>query len=667
MNCHLYPVTILCIELDYCANSWGEGLCIAPALPSQSNLKPCFNTFSTCKNKYQFFTGECQTGEQVSGYSCTTKKYYFSTCELPKSLIQEIEQDGVYLGPVIKEKSVKFKTGLMSLTNSLSTRSSLTMQISDFDHNDDQIDPYLEQRDWFKIHDASSKPSGTFWGRFLARNKFLQNKPVKIYTGDCEDSFSNFDESLFLLEYITQTGNGCVDLKALDPFSFADEKNQKCPKPYTDVSGQQQYLTRSINDTELGRFPLSAVSFSGPDKSALEYQYYINNTLNLPVYLCVGDEVIEGNWIKHNLNQAALEYVPLDSLDPAAFCDTGETAQTFTFIPSQRGALGSDPQEHEAGTPVRFALCFPAGMPIVCVIQNILETCTNLTQVASLCCEDDPLRFIDFAGAGIVNCTAMKRLMCHVIICEEEDTKDLLNELTEQFGFRLRYDDKIQKVTWTEYKPPTECDFVRHFSECDYEEKTFSYKRKVRSRINKINWYWDQRSLSEELKKENFNRVNSCVDTDSLSCFGDGVASEKNIFSRWICEANSYLIKCNSQRLIQQLICDQYELQFNTSKCGIEQSYDNQTLCVGDFFTAENCNFQDECGEEENLSRRIFQIVQLIPSTDDCITVVAESTPFKSSDCYVQSLCGEGDCGLAANDPVVLVEGTDYHCSCQVY
>ena len=674
-SCHLYPVTILCLELETCVNKWGEGLCIAPTLPSQDgpDQKKCFNTFSTCLNKFQKYQaadgtdtsdpcGQKEGLTQVEGYKCGTKRHYFSTCEISKEMIAYLESpsggDGIYLGPVIKD--VKYKTGSLSSENPLATRSTLNVTMSDFDHSEQGIDPYFKDRKWFKINSANAKPAGTFWPRFLTRNKYYKNSIVNIYEGDCEfTTLSEFDQSLFIVQSLDGLdNNNCVSLKALDPFDLADDKESVCPAPFTDENGQPWQVTRTISETQVGNMPLTNVDWYGDDEAYIGYHYNLQQQDGKDSFLCIGKEIIRGRIKAVTAPQFCTPYYATNSA-------------RIVFVAVERGALGSEVAEHDIGDTATLAMCFAAGQNTACIIQNVLTMCTDINKRETVCCEEDRFNLIEFKSAEEINCDAIKSLLCDVVICKPIKVRKLLKELADQFGFRIWYDDKKQKVTWETFKPPNDCTLL-HFNECDYEDKTFTIKKRKSKQYNAVSFHYDAKNVGEGVEDDNFYKICTVIDADAVNCAAGGELVVKDIYSRWMCDASKFLMKAQARKLLNQNACDIYDLSMVVDKCAIRNSDQNQNLCIGTFFTVENCQLQDICGyTDDEGTQKIWQVTQMEPKDDGCLIVKAESTEFTSEQCWLTHLCGQSPtCGEPLTPNTVeplLVEANHYYCKCRIY
>jgi len=134
------------LKMDYCSNTYGVAPCAA------FEAIKCYNTFSTCKDKPNF--------------TKSTKDYGFINANLPIGVIDFFYGARPYIKKIsdlpteIKEK------------DTISRR--LKVEFYDEEDNDFGIDPYREER---------SSIQGSFWKKFLARNKNYKGRILELYEG----------------------------------------------------------------------------------------------------------------------------------------------------------------------------------------------------------------------------------------------------------------------------------------------------------------------------------------------------------------------------------------------------------------------------------------------------------------------------------------------------
>ena len=163
------PVFYIEIQADYCSNTYGLGPCTA-AGPAAGK---CFNTFPTCQDEPNYDA----TNNPTADPDLYTKRVYrFSSQRIPG-----LTQPGdLQCHPTI----VKVSTTPTKLTpgSGLGMRSTLKVVISDHPWIDVDTDPY--------VLDRSYDPDllGSYWGRWIARNKFFEGRVISVFSGYLDDN-----------------------------------------------------------------------------------------------------------------------------------------------------------------------------------------------------------------------------------------------------------------------------------------------------------------------------------------------------------------------------------------------------------------------------------------------------------------------------------------------
>ena len=169
------PVVLVILTMDYCTRSFG----VAPCASSGTQ---CFNTFPTCRDQ--------------AHYEKTTKDYKFCSCDAQPFRTGE--------RPYVS--AVKYLP--TEITTTLTVTGKVQIKFLDEPDNDVGIDPYVTSR---------SSVQGTFWKKFIARNKNFRRRLVTIKEG-----FIGLTEGEFETRYIgliedMTVNDGVVTLTIIDP------------------------------------------------------------------------------------------------------------------------------------------------------------------------------------------------------------------------------------------------------------------------------------------------------------------------------------------------------------------------------------------------------------------------------------------------------------------
>lgn len=191
------PITYVELDLDFCKHTFGTSPCTATGTH-------CYNTAYTCKD--------------IANYSPTIKNYRFIEEDLAEAPIS---------APAIPcLKSVKTEPTRIDPAQSLGRRASVTVAFNDFTHHDRDTDPYTYYRTY------KPEEQGTYWGKLKARNKYYQNRTMRVRTGFISDPFdlNKLTSREYLIERIEGPDrNGVVTIIGKDPLKLAEGKRSQCP------------------------------------------------------------------------------------------------------------------------------------------------------------------------------------------------------------------------------------------------------------------------------------------------------------------------------------------------------------------------------------------------------------------------------------------------------
>lgn len=231
-----HAVQIVELYLDACTLTYS----VAPCMASITGVR-CFNTRSTCKD--------------TANYTRGTKVYRFSTVRIDG--IQAPGDSPTF--PVVL--SLETSPTVLTPGKGLGVRSTVSISLADFPWTDSGIDPYLAQRltassavtydslsafydDMVAIYDdlaiTPTYPDniGSFWGKFLKRNRFYQNRRLDVLTGFLDENglydSANFKRRTYIITNIAGPNpDGRIVIEGSDPLKFADGEKAKFPQAST--------------------------------------------------------------------------------------------------------------------------------------------------------------------------------------------------------------------------------------------------------------------------------------------------------------------------------------------------------------------------------------------------------------------------------------------------
>jgi hypothetical protein len=161
------PLYLVKMRMGYCSRTFGASPCLATG-------EECYNTFPTCKYRSAFLDAG--------------REYKFTSADVAAPF------DGVR--PYIK--SVRLLP--TEIKNTLTVSGRVQIEFYDEPDNDVGIDPYVTGRSGFP------RIGGTFWKKFIARNRNYARRIVSIYEGWTGDA-----EAAYKLRWAGRISNGKYD------------------------------------------------------------------------------------------------------------------------------------------------------------------------------------------------------------------------------------------------------------------------------------------------------------------------------------------------------------------------------------------------------------------------------------------------------------------------
>ncbi len=199
------PVTIVEIDQDFCALTYGTSPCTAAI--GVTGVHKCFNTVATCQDRVNF------------DKSHLTLRFCTPAANIPASWQAIPSVKSVSTAPTRLNIG-----GASDATGPLGRRAQVTIKLGDHPYSDAKTDPYLSDR----TYDPLSR--GTFWTKFLARSPFYQNRPLRIREGyigqDPEDMVTRY----YIIDGIDgPDSGGNVTIKGVDILRLVDDRRTKAP------------------------------------------------------------------------------------------------------------------------------------------------------------------------------------------------------------------------------------------------------------------------------------------------------------------------------------------------------------------------------------------------------------------------------------------------------
>lgn len=237
------PIQIIELDLGYCANTFG----VSPCTASAASGSECFNTRATCQDP--------------DNYNAATKTYRF--CQSRSNL-----PIGINMIPSVN-KSVSRAPASTTGGKGLGSRAVVKATLNDHAWHDRDVDPYVDTRTY------NPEELGTYWGKFLARNPYFENREMRVLTGylDTPFSWSNFETEYYDIVDIAGPHKGAVTITGKDVLVRTYGNKAKYPAAstgklladITDVATSATLSPTGIGDLE---YPASGTISIGKEAMA---------------------------------------------------------------------------------------------------------------------------------------------------------------------------------------------------------------------------------------------------------------------------------------------------------------------------------------------------------------------------------------------------------------
>jgi hypothetical protein len=442
--------TLVGLVVDKCSLVAGVGACTA----TETGDAKCFNTRKTCND--------------TANYDKTTVEVKFC---LPRSNLPIGEQ----MFPAL-DGQVRIAPTSVTAGKGLGKRSVGSAKIKDFPHHDRGIDPYFDER----TYDAET--TGTFWGKWLARNPYFEGRTLKVYHGYINNPFTYDDFNIYEYDITDISGpdNGAVNITFKDVLI----------RTYKEKS---QYPVKSLGE-------LSADIAAG-DGTAVLVPAGIGSSYPASGTLSIGKEAI-------------------------TFTLTGDNL-TLT----DRAQYGTEAKDHKEGDAVQLCATW-SNTNVVDVLYELLVTGAGLP--TSYIPYDDGAtgtnenwddELSQWLGTSLVNGILMK----------PEGIDKIIGELSQDFMFDVWWNALTQKVEIKALSPEPSGVTINTLTEgYNILKDSVKIKRDATQRISQVQVWYSKIDYSENNDIENFAAAKISADASVSSEDLYGSESIKVITSRWI-------------------------------------------------------------------------------------------------------------------------------------
>ena len=460
------PIQLVEIKQPICSRTFG----ISPCTASGTADTKCYNTRSTCQDTANF------------ELDSTPLSLFFG-----KGLVAGIDISGVdYILPSLVSVStaptvINFG-GSNSDAQGLGNRAVCTLTFSDHQHSDRLVDPYLSGRSW----EPMSSDRGSFWSRWIARNKYRSQIEIVIYEGYAGQALSAMTKRTYFMETITNVdSSGRVTMTGKDILAKIEERKAQAPK------------------TSLGKLyaDITAVATSFLLVNALESDYASGGVVR------INDELI-------------------------AYTSTATGTDGVTFSGLTRAQYRTTAEEHKANDGVQQCVVYSEAT-IDSVISDLLTTYGGIDSA-----------WLDTANWADERGDYLDAYRLNTVITEPTPVYKLISEIQEQALCYIWWDErdaliKLKAVRGYIETPETLSDSASIIS------GSLKIKDRPRDRTSQCWFYYSPITYLNVARATDFKSqyVTADLETETEELYG--TASIRKIFSRWIDDESTVLYTGN--------------------------------------------------------------------------------------------------------------------------
>jgi len=473
------PIQIVEILQPLCANTYGSAPCTASG---DATLK-CYNVRATCQDPSNYELG-------------TSLSLYFGK--------GRVAEEG--LAPYIVPSLVSVATSPTKINTAgvdpdaqgLGNRALATVVFQDHQHTDRIVDPYLGDR----TADMRSADRGSFWARWLVRNKYRQNMQFNIYEGYAGQTLAQMIKRTYFVDsFDGPDSQGRVTMKGKDILSRIEERKAQAPK----ASDGELYID------------IDAAATSFEVAGALASEYDATGTI------IIDDEIMTYTGVATSTN--GIEF-------------TGVT----------RGTDLSTAAAHTVETRVQQCLRF-TDLTIDATVTLLLDTYGAI-----------PTSYYDSANWTAEVGSYLSFFRVNGLITEPESVAEILSQLQVQALFYLWWDERAQLIKLKAIRGiDAPVDVLT--AEANILPGTFKIKDMPRQRISQAWVYYDPKSYVEAFDnpssyKRRYITANLESETDELN----GSAAIKAIFARFT--SNSSVAANTSSKIVLRYVETPRQIEF---------------------------------------------------------------------------------------------------------
>ena len=395
-------------------------------------------------------------------------RLFFSRGNLPDRAIE----GAPFIRPLLKSVSTSPTRVNVASSNpdasGMGNRALVNIAFSDAADTDKIVDPYLSGRTWNPL------ARGSFWTKWIVRNKYRQNFPIKVYDGTAGQSLGEMVKREYFMSAMRGPDGGGVTISGKDILAFAEERKAQAPL----LSVGKLYA--DIND--------SVTSF---EVIASEADYPSSGTIR------IDKEVM-------------------------TYSSRASSTNGITFTISSRETDGTVADEHDAAALVQECLRFTSESP-----DDIAKILLN--EYALI-----PTKYMNLTLWSSEVGNYLSGFPLTSLITEPTSVALLVSEMQRDVGFFMWWDDRSSLI---DMKAIRGVDALPDLLSAENHiiDGSFSITEKPRERLSQVWLYFSPRDAAENLKEAKnyrFAQIQADLAAEGEDEYGD--SQIKTIKSRWL-------------------------------------------------------------------------------------------------------------------------------------
>ena len=473
-------IQVVEIQQPLCSRTFGVSPCTATGTVDTK----CYNTRGTCQDTANYALG-------------TALSLYFT-----KGGVADREVSGVpYAIPsLVSVNTSPTKINIAGINpdaQGLGNRALCTIRFKDHPHTDRRVDPYQSGRTFDPL------TRGSFWTKWLVRNKYRQNVVIKVYEGYAGQALSAMNVRTYFLQSVTPPdSNGNVTIQGKDVLARIEERKSKAPILSPGV------LYVDITDT----------ATSIEVANAVEADYPATGTIR------INDELM-------------------------TYSARATSTNGITFTITARGTDGTSADSHGVDDAVQECLRYTT-QAVDTILEDLLTTYGGVSS-----------SYLDTTAWATEVGDYLVSYLLTTVITEPTSVSELISEIQVQASCYIWWDEraakvKLKAIRGVDVVPPTITE------ETHILEGSFKLTEKPRERASQVWIYYNARDYSKGVK--DVKRYASQVVVADLESETDelyGEASVKTIFARWL--PNSALANTTGSKIITRYVDIPTQVKFS--------------------------------------------------------------------------------------------------------